>query len=186
MTVHRILDVGTQQVHVFDDVLVGPARTRVDGFCRLLPFTRIRYGFRDAADADLRHGHQWVHPVAPDERPFLPLEKLHRLAEQATGEPLEVGRVHVNCIQPGDDRYPHIDDSTGRVVVAVYFANDDWQSDWMGELTFFDGDEAAQVVAPRPGRVVVFDGTLLHRGGVPLPGCPDVRYAIAHKFLRAA
>lgn len=186
MTPNRILTVGSQSVHVFDDVLVGPARARVDGFCRLLPFTRIRYGFRDAAAAELRHGHQWVHPVAPDERAFLPLDALHRLAEQAMGERLDAGRVHVNCIQPGDDRYPHIDDSTGRVVVAVYFANDAWQPDWMGELTFFHDGEAALAVAPRPGRVVVFDGTLLHRGGVPLSGCPDVRYAIAHKFLRAA
>lgn len=186
MTTHQIIRVGQDDVHVFDDVVPTNEQQRIDSFCRMLPFTRIRYAYRDSAESEFRHDHQWVHPVSQDESPFLPIRQLHELAEEATAASLTPGRVHINCIQPGDPRHPHIDDTTGRVVVAVYFANAEWQNDWMGELTFFDDDGTAQVISPRPRRAIVFNGTLLHRGGVPVTGCPEVRYAIAHKFLREA
>ena len=179
----RSLPLCGDQLHIVDDALEASEVKRVEAFCRALPFHRVRYGYRAAAEQPLGFGHQWIHGVAPDERPFLPVATVERLVRRLVGD-VKPGRVHLNCVQPGDPRYPHVDDTTGRVLVAVYFANARWEERWAGELTFFEDGEPLYAIRPKPGRVLVFDGNVLHRGGVPSSDCPDVRYALACKFLR--
>jgi len=182
----REVRIGEHTLHILDGLIEEERVQRVDRFCRLMPFHRIRYGYREDHGAEMKHGHQWVHLVAPDERRFLPLDAIEAAARRVYGDDIRPGRAHVNCIQPNERRYPHIDGAPGRVIVGVYFVNAAWQHRWMGDLTFFDGDEPAAVVQPRPGRVALFDGGLVHRGGGPAADCPDVRYAVAAKYLRAA
>jgi hypothetical protein len=50
---------------------------------------------------------------------------------------------------------------------------------------FYDGGEARHTVAPRPGRLVIFDGALVHRVGVPSRECYVPRITVAFKFARA-
>jgi hypothetical protein len=173
-------------VHVLDEAVSDADLLRAHTMCRMLPFTRIRYGYHAAAADDLAFDYQWVHPVADDERALLPLVTMAEAAARCIDGDVQPGRVHINCITPGERRHRHIDGARDRVYVAVLFANRAWDASWAGDLTFFaDGQEALRI-APRPGRIVVFDGSIVHLGGVPTLDCPEVRYAIAHKFLRAA
>ena len=95
--------------------------------------------------------------------------------------PVFLARVHCNNQPYGDLQRPHVDIPQG--VTALYFANAEWQRDWQGELIFYDrNDEPLQAVAPRPGRVVIFPGDLLHRGGVPSRVCFQPRLSVAFKF----
>ena len=69
-------------------------------------------------------------------------------------------------------------------VTALYFANPEWQDDWQGETVFYDrAGEPFHAVAPKPGRVLVFDGGIVHRGGVPSRKCFEPRLSVAFKFL---
>ena len=54
-----------------------------------------------------------------------------------------------------------------------------------GETLFFDSkQDAAFVVSPRPGRLCIFDGTLLHCGRPPSRICFSPRYTFAYKLER--
>jgi Rps23 Pro-64 3,4-dihydroxylase Tpa1-like proline 4-hydroxylase len=95
----------------------------------------------------------------------------------------EIGlkRVHANSHLFGDHQNPHTDITPG--VTAVYFANAEWQSDWQGEMIFYDvAGEPQHAVAPLPGRLAVFDGSTPHRGGVPSRTCFAARLSVAFKF----
>lgn len=98
---------------------------------------------------------------------------------------LALQRVHANSHLFGDHQNPHTDIDPG--VTALYFANPEWQADWQGETIFYDqAGEPRGIVAPVPGRLVVFDGGIQHRGGVPSRTCFGARLSVAFKFSSAA
>ncbi len=177
--------IGDLKVVIVDDAVDAPAQARAHALACSLPFHRIRYGYRSAPGATPRHDHMWAHLVTDDERAQLPLAPLHEAVAEHFGA-LVPRRTHINCIQAGERRHPHIDAPHADLVVGVAVLNERWERDWHGELSFYDGDDIALTVAPRPGRLVLFHGRLLHRGGVPIPGCPEVRYALVQKYTRAA
>lgn len=94
---------------------------------------------------------------------------------------LELTRVYGNSVLYGDHQHAHTDNDTG--VTALYFANCQWEENWHGETIFYDRDgEAHYAVGPRPGRLVVFPGDVLHRAGVPAKTCLQPRLTVAFKF----
>jgi SM-20-related protein len=111
--------------------------------------------------------------------------RLKAIAEDMIGEPLRDQRAYVNNSVYGDMYYTHRDCSAhSRHVTALYYANLEWNPDWGGETIFYnDENEAEVVVSPRPGRVVVARGAILHRGTVPTRACHHERYTVAYKML---
>ena len=93
-------------------------------------------------------------------------------------------RAYVNCSMYGDSYYVHRDcDAHKRHVTALYYANLEWQPDWGGETIYYNDDEDAElVISPRPGRLVIARGALLHRGNVPTRSCHEERYTLAYKL----
>ena len=97
---------------------------------------------------------------------------------------LTLKRVHCNNHPYGDMQFSHTDLVPG--VTSLYFANAEWPDEWQGETIFYDrSGEPRYAVAPRPGRVVIFPGDLLHRGGVPSRACKVARLSLAFKFAAA-
>ena len=111
--------------------------------------------------------------------------RLKSVAQEMIGEVLRDQRAYVNNSVYGDMYYAHRDCSVqARHVTALYYANLDWQPDWGGETIFYnDNEDAEVVVSPRPGRLVVARGAILHRGTVPTRACHEERYTIAYKML---
>ena len=108
------------------------------------------------------------------------LDLLHQLGQPTF--PLE--RVYVTTALFGDYQHVHRD---GDVWTAVFFVNPVWHTDWGGELLLYHDENASisTAVAPRSGRLVMFDGMLSHRAGVPSKYCPVARLALVIKFLRS-
>ena len=112
--------------------------------------------------------------------------RLRQVAEQMfSGEVLRDQRAYVNSSVFGDMYYAHRDCAAHRNHVTIlYYVNLNWQTDWGGETIFYDDDNEAQlVVTPRPGRMVISRGAILHRGTVPTRACHEERYTIAYKLL---
>jgi len=98
-------------------------------------------------------------------------------------ETLRLRRVHANLQMYGDMQFPHHDLAGG--VTAIYYANPEWDEKWLGETVFYDDTrEPLTTVAPRPGRLAVFDADILHRAGVPSRECYRPRISVAFKFKR--
>jgi hypothetical protein len=100
------------------------------------------------------------------------------------GERFSDQRAYVNCSVYGDSYYLHRDCSAQeRHVTALYYANLEWQPDWGGETIYYNDDEDAELaVTPRPGRLVIARGAVLHRGNVPTRNCYEERYTLAYKL----
>lgn len=100
------------------------------------------------------------------------------------GEQFADQRAYVNCSVYGDSYYVHRDCAAHlRHVTALYYANLEWQADWGGETVYYNDDEDAEfAISPRPGRLVVARGALLHRGTVPTRCCHEERYTLAYKL----
>lgn len=100
----------------------------------------------------------------------------------------KVAKVYVNFNLHGDFQFAHED---GDVWTVLVFVNASWHEDWGGELLLYDGTFApatdrgfAYAISPCPGRMVIFDGKIKHRGGVPSKFCLEPRISLAIKFLK--
>ena len=95
---------------------------------------------------------------------------------------LRLNRVHANLHLYGDMQFPHVDLAGG--VTALYYANPEWKESWLGETVFYDqAHEPLHTVAPKPGRLAIFDGDIVHRAGVPSRECFEPRISVAFKFV---
>ena len=93
-------------------------------------------------------------------------------------------RAYVNCSVYGDSYYLHRDCAAQEQhVTALYYANPEWQPDWGGETIYYDDEEDAELaITPRPGRLVIARGAVLHRGHVPARHCYEERYTLVYKL----
>jgi Rps23 Pro-64 3,4-dihydroxylase Tpa1-like proline 4-hydroxylase len=150
-----------------------------------LPFTLSDY------DTEATRGVlHWKYEFQQGRNPALPLldalmkeliEKVGTTSEALLApREIKLRRMHCNMHCYGDFQSPHTDLPGG--ATALYFANPRWESDWMGELVFYEDGEPLYAVAPKPGRLVIFDAEILHRGGVPSRFCPQGRISMALKF----
>lgn len=148
---------------------------------------KLEYSLSDYDTIETSTELHWKHEFTAESLQALPLFRtwcdtiVAKTEELFPARPVFLARVHCNNQPYGDLQRPHVDIPQG--VTALYFANAEWQRDWQGELIFYDrNDEPLQAVAPRPGRVVIFPGDLLHRGGVPSRVCFQPRLSVAFKF----
>ncbi|HVW75961.1 MAG TPA: 2OG-Fe(II) oxygenase [Rhizomicrobium sp.] len=93
-------------------------------------------------------------------------------------------RAYVNRSVYGDGYFVHRDCAAHEAhVTALYYANLEWQPDWGGETIYYTDEEDAELaVMPRPGRLLIARGAILHRGNVPTRVCYEERYTLAYKL----
>lgn len=103
------------------------------------------------------------------------------------GERWQAYRAYTNLAVYGDLLISHTDCLPGNLeLTALWYLNAQWDPEWGGETLFFSDDgDARFVVSPRPGRLVVFDGTIRHVGRPPNRNCHASRYTFAIKLERS-
>jgi hypothetical protein len=129
---------------------------------------RSPYRLDDRDTAETAHVRHWKAELPIPMAQATPiLRDCVRITELvARPDALSLQRVYANLEMSGDIQFPHIDREDG--VTCLYYANAVWEGHWQGETVFYDDrGDPCHVVAPRPGRVAVFDGGITHRGGVP-------------------
>jgi len=97
-------------------------------------------------------------------------------------------RSYVNVAHYGDMLFSHVDCVEGAgELTALWYVCDQWDHEWGGETVFFDRQrDVRAAVSPRPGRLVLFDGDILHAGRPPNRNCHAPRFTLAVKLERAA
>eukprot|EP00930_Biecheleria_cincta_P088349 TRINITY_DN77583_c0_g1_i1.p1 TRINITY_DN77583_c0_g1~~TRINITY_DN77583_c0_g1_i1.p1 ORF type:complete len:292 (-),score=55.62 TRINITY_DN77583_c0_g1_i1:273-1148(-) len=99
-------------------------------------------------------------------------------------ETLRVYRLYTNAVQFGDVGFVHRDANDKEHVTALIYANPEWAPELGGETIFYDErGEPAEAVQPAPGRVVLFHGSILHKGSPPGRLFQGNRYTTAFKFV---
>lgn len=163
------------------DGFIDPAMvTAIGTDLKSMPFSRQEKSRADvlglASSADIDKA------LLPKDPFFL---RLRAIAEKMfPGDVLHDQRAYVNSAIYGDSYYIHRDcPEHSNNVTVLYYANLIWQPDWGGETLFYkDDNDAVLAVSPRPGRVVVSRGAILHRATVPTQDCYEARLTIAYKL----
>lgn len=170
-----------RRAFILDNVLDEPAADAIHKRFEQLPVT-----LSDTDRPDTQHVRHLKHEFDAEEwasDPVLNLlsgcaRRFLRERRMACGA---LYRVYANFNLHGDFQFAHED---GEGWTALAFINSQWDEDWGGEFLLYpQGDSSfAYSIAPSPGRMVIFDGMLRHRGGVPSKLCYDPRISLAIKF----
>lgn len=163
------------------DGLLSPLEVRAaEEFLQTLPFART-----ESARPDTRAHRHWVARFTAPQPALID----HLVARTLDGMALAEARpahapyrVYCNANQFGDVLFPH-QDSVEPSRTALWYLNSHWDLSLSGETIFIDRDEEiACSITPRPGRLVIFDGRILHAGRAPSKSVTGCRYTLAVKF----
>jgi hypothetical protein len=93
-------------------------------------------------------------------------------------------RCYCNHSSYGDMLFTHTDSQPGaREFTALWYIAPAWDVEWGGETVLFNKERDAEVaVTPKPGRLLIFDGSILHAGRPPNRTCFAPRYTLAYKL----
>ncbi len=169
-------------VFVFDGLIDKSVNDEIYKALTTAPFTRTERA-RPETDA-YRH---WVYNMPLDKARHLPLVVAAQQAiDSLFEEKYRLYRCYCNVASYGDMLFTHTDClPDAREMTALWFIQKEWDHEWGGETLFFDRHkDAAFVASPKPGRLVVFDGAILHAGRPPSKICTEPRYTFALKFER--
>ena len=68
--------------------------------------------------------------------------------------------------------------------MCIRDSNVDYHPNFGGETIFYDDKlNASRVISPKPGRVVIFDGRIPHKGTPPTFRYPVPRYIMSFKYM---
>ena len=84
-------------------------------------------------------------------------------------------RNYVNCFRKGDNPQYHTDPGGNSY---LFYTNSKWKRHW-GSPTKFKGKFLDTIVYPKPGRLIVFDSQIKHKGVSPTMFMP---FSIAGRF----
>jgi Rps23 Pro-64 3,4-dihydroxylase Tpa1-like proline 4-hydroxylase len=96
---------------------------------------------------------------------------------------LHLHRVYCNAHVPSDLPLPHPDSRHSGERTILYYGNSEWKPEFAGETVFFENGEIIRSVIPKPGRVVMFDSTIVHCARVPTRLVTCLRLTVAFKFI---
>ena len=170
-----------QEVRVYDGLLkakeIQGLSVALDGSA----FTRSEFARPETAN--FRH---WAVNIAMEHAVQLPVYQptLAAAGEFSGHTSYKIYRCYCNHAAYGDMLFTHKDCAPGAgELTALWFIAPEWNVEWGGETLFFDSSQDAQVaVSPRPGRLVLFDGSLTHVGRPPNRICYAPRYTLAFKL----
>lgn len=172
---------------VVDDQVAPPVAAEMERLFGNLPFT-----LTDVDRPDTAHVRHFVHRFGrpegeePNRVVAFVVERARALLAQRGIQAGTLARAYVNLNLHGDHQFAHRD---GVEWTALMFVCSQWQPDWGGVFQIYpdDGSSGLSIaIEPRPGRLVLFDGELLHRGGAPSRRFDGPRMSLAVKLAKHA
>lgn len=76
-------------------------------------------------------------------------------------------RVVYNCFRFGDSPNLHIDGESEDSLSFMVYPNTKWEDSWGSESVFIRDGEVTDAILPKPGRVVIFPGSIPHGAKAP-------------------
>ena len=176
-----ISEIDGRRLSVYDGLL---EQTDLSRLCDIL--ARAGFTRSEIARPDTTEYKHWATEIAVDALPAMPFlpPTLAALIQHDPDIRYRPYRAYVNVAHYGDMLFTHTDCAPGAgEATALWYICERWDHEWGGETVFFDSSrDARAAVSPRPGRLAVFDGELLHVGRPPNRNCYLPRYTLAIKL----
>jgi Rps23 Pro-64 3,4-dihydroxylase Tpa1-like proline 4-hydroxylase len=167
-------------IFVFDDLVDKKINDEIHTALTKAPFTRSEVARPETAA--YRH---WAYNMPLEKAQHLPIaQKAQEAIDSLFETRYRMYRCYCNVASFGDMLFTHTDcQPNAQEMTALWFIQKEWNHEWGGETLFYDNNnDAAFVASPKPGRLVIFDGAILHAGRPPNRICTEPRYTFAMKF----
>ncbi len=178
-------EIDGRRIAVYDDLIPQAPLLKLWAALKGAGYTRSEIARPDTAD--YRH---WATEIALDALQTMPFfaPTMIALADFMPTQRYRAYRSYVNVAHYGDMLFSHTDAHPGAgELTALWYICDHWDHEWGGETMFYDDTrDVRAAVTPRPGRLAIFDGELLHAGRPPNRNCYVPRYTLALKLERAS
>ncbi len=186
MNADRSENVDGHFVHVFDGLFDPQAILRFHHSMLIANFSCLQ-----ASKEETRKFKEWVASFDVDDFAEHWLaqacEKILNEMPETSGKTYRLRRVFCNLFSFGSYTFSHNDsgsqhDADGEISF-LYMVNHEWDHEWGGETIIFNDQGEPQIcVGVKPGRLVVFDGAIIHRAGVPTRYCDEHRLTFSLRF----
>lgn len=181
MPLTRAIDVEGRPIRVYDDLVPLPHIKKLAE-----AFLGANFVCDEVARPDTSRYRHWALNIPLETAVQLMVYQptLSAVRDFEQGETYRIYRCYCNHAAYGDMLFTHTDAQPGdKGLTVLWYVAPEWNVEWGGETVFFDADQdAAAVVSPRPGRMVVFDGSIIHAGRPPNRICYAPRYTLAFKL----
>jgi Rps23 Pro-64 3,4-dihydroxylase Tpa1-like proline 4-hydroxylase len=97
----------------------------------------------------------------------------------------QLTRSWITVSSPLTKYYWHVDISNRNLnaKTLLYHVNDKWDNEWGGETLFANDDgDCEYCVEYKPGRIVIFDGTIAHKPAVISPQSEEFRFMYVMQY----
>jgi hypothetical protein len=93
----------------------------------------------------------------------------------------EVKQMRINVSPPAERNFVHSD---AEGLTFLYYINLEWKLEWGGHTLFMDDnlEDAIYTSVYKPGRLVIFNGTIPHMIMTPTMSSAQYRYSLAIQF----
>lgn len=182
---HKELQINNRQIDIYDNLFSFEEMSKMFIAVRNFPYTATNFsdGFRSHIYEE-KHKLKYVFTSREQAISFGIVQKLNQVNSSFANNYI-IHRQYVNLATTSDFDTIHIDDNhLSKPKTALYYPHPDWNIHWGGHTFFFNEslDNIEYAAAYKPGRLVLFDGSIPHCGSPPFASAKDKRYVVTCKF----
>lgn len=181
MPLTRAVEVESRPIRVYDDLVAPPQIKRLTE-----AFLGANFVCDEVARPDTAQHRHWELNIPLETAKQLAVYQptLDAVRDFQDGDRYRIYRCYCNHAAYGDMLFTHTDSQPGqRGLTALWYVAPEWDVEWGGETMFYDSrQDAVAAVTPKPGRLAVFDGSIVHAGRPPNRICYAPRYTLAFKL----
>jgi len=175
-------------IQIFDYIFDSKTINNLDVICRNIPIKSGNIANRNIAPYDEKGSHNLLGSCLFKKHssyiyesccPLLIMQCFDHIANNVLKKQFDLNEISLNVQTQSMDGTPHRDASDYTV---IFFTSENWQKEWGGAFQALDenGNILAEVEY-KPGRIIIFDSSVLHRGLSPtIPY--TYRFSIAYRI----
>ena len=168
-----------KKIHVYDDLLSFHDRDR---FQRFIEDSWFKINGSDLpGDPTSLQIYSSYNEFDLTNMGFRETEAYKMLDEKYNLSDRNISQIRVNCSLHSERNLAHTDDFG---LTLLYYSNMKWEMAWGGHIFFVTSnlEEIDKCVSYRPGRIIIFDGTIPHIISTPTIAAESPRFSFAIKY----